>query len=51
LVSGNKTFGSSNSFVVGASAISATSGSRVGSSASVAEEVSAVNSGTEAGSI
>jgi hypothetical protein len=51
LVSGNKIFGSSNSVLVGASAISATSGSKVGSSASVAEEVSPVNSGTEAGSI
>ena len=54
LVSGNKIFGSSNYILVGASAISATSGSKVGLvgfAASVAEEVSPVNSGTEAGSI
>jgi hypothetical protein len=54
LVSSNKIFGSSNSILVGASAIYATSGSKVGLvgfSASVAEEVSPVNSGTEAGSI
>jgi hypothetical protein len=44
----------SNSVLVGASAISVTSGSKVGLvgfSASVAEGVSPVNSGTEAGSI
>jgi hypothetical protein len=43
LVSGNKIFGSSNSVDVGASAISATSDRKVGSSASVAEEVPPVN--------
>ena len=54
LVSGSKISGSFNFILVGASAISATSGSKVdlvGFSASVAEEVSPVNSGTEAGSI
>ena len=54
LVSDNKIFGSSNSVLVGVSAISATFGSKVGLVgflASVAEEVSPVNSGTEAGSI
>jgi hypothetical protein len=51
LVSDKKIFGSSNYVLVGASAISAISGSKVGCSASVAEEVSPVNSGTEAGSI
>ena len=53
-VSDNKNFDCSNSIFVGTSAVSAISGSKVGSvgfSASVAEEVSPVNSGTEAGSI
>jgi hypothetical protein len=54
LVSDNKVFGSSNSVLVGASAISATFGIKVGLvgfSALVAEEVSPMNSSTEAGSI
>ena len=48
-VSGNKIFDCSNFVFVGISAVSVTSGSKVGSagfSASVAEEVSPVNSGT-----
>ena len=50
----NKMFDCSDSIFGGTSAVSATSGSKVGSvgfSASVAEEVPPVNSGTEAGSI
>jgi hypothetical protein len=53
-VSDNKMFDCSDSIFGGTSAVSATSGNKAGSvgfSASVAEEVFPVNSGTEAGSI